>query len=647
MNIDAILAPNQYTAMRYTILFLLLFKATSFLQAQEINLAISEIPKELLSNANSVVRLQERVVSIPDRNSLEIEEKRIVTVLNKKGNGAVNAYVHYDDVTRIASLKAVIYNKWGQEVKSYKKKDFKDVAAVDGFSLFSDSRVFYLDHTPTGYPYTISFTFKSVSKNTAFIPSFYATSDYDSSTEKARVKLVVNEELGFRYKKTANDESIKIEENLDGYVFSVQDVKAISSEPFGPGFENIVAKARFALDYFHLEGVDGTARSWKDFGKWMDDYLLAGTRDIDGSTATAIKSLVAPLQTTPEKVQAVYEYMQERTRYISVQVGIGGWKPKMASEVDALGYGDCKALSNYTKSLLEVAGVPSYYTVLYGGSSKRNIDKEFPALQGNHATLAVPHEDDYIWLECTSQEVPTGFIAGFTDDRDVLIITPEGGEIVHTKKYDEKANKQEIKGDYRISPDGMITANLVMISTGTQYDDSYQVEKYKDDEKKDHYYDFWDYVNNLDIQSIEIVNDKNEASLKETIAFKADKYATKAGNDMLINLNALNRFRLAPKRLTNRKYDIVVDRGFYDTDEVTITLPDGYTLGVMPEDTTITSTYGEYRVKVEKISDKELAYNRSFLLREGTYPKTDYRAFRDFLKTVVKNDKQKIILTNN
>ncbi len=55
--------------------------------------------------------------------------------------------------------------------------------------------------------------------------------------------------------------------------------------------------------------------------------------------------------------------MQDKTRYISVQIGIGGWKPMLADDVNKLGYGDCKGLTNYTKALLEAVDVPSYYTL--------------------------------------------------------------------------------------------------------------------------------------------------------------------------------------------------------------------------------------------------------------------------------------------
>jgi len=51
-----------------------------------------------------------------------------------------------------------------------------------------------------------------------------------------------------------------------------------------------------------------------------------------------------------------------------------------------------------------------------------------------------------------------GFIAGFTDDRDVLIVTPEGGKIVHTQAYTPEDNYQKIDGEYTLTEDGNIDA---------------------------------------------------------------------------------------------------------------------------------------------------------------------------------------------
>lgn len=626
-------------------LYLLVLVLSTFCsKAQTDNLSISEIDEALLKNANSVVRLDKTVVTIPDRRSVQIEGVRIITVLSKNGDSHVHAYKNYDEVTRIKDLSAVVYDASGNEINAFKKKDFKDVAAVDGISLFTDSRVMYLDYTPVTYPYTLVFKSSTVSKNTAFLPRFYGTSNYLSSTEKVYFEINYQDDLGLRTKVSDPDNIIKEQISPGKISYEAQQIPAMKREAYSPSFDKLVSKVLFSLDYFHLEGVDGEATSWEAFGKWMDTYLLSDTQEIPAETAQQIRDLVAGEEDLSERARLVYEFMQDRTRYISVQVGIGGWKPMLASDVDNLGYGDCKALSNYTKSLLEIANVPSYYTILYGDSDKRDIQKDFPSVHGNHAILAVPTDDDYVWLECTSQNVPYGFIANFTDDRDVLIVTPDGGEIVHTTSYSETDNSQDVEGEVFVQKDGSIEATLKMVSKGTQYNSRYDIERLSLDDQKKHYYSFWKYLDNLSIEEVAFVNDNREASFTEDISLKVDSYATFAGDEMILTLNALNRFKHLPKRMKDRKRDIEIDRGFRDVDVVTIYIPDGYAINVLPEDVTLTTDYGRYEYQVRKINDNELKYTRSFIFSEGVYPKEAYTDFRKFLKNVSKHDNQKIIL---
>ena len=93
--------------------------------------------------------------------------------------------------------------------------------------------------------------------------------------------------------------------------------------------------------------------------------------------------------------------------------------------------------------------MPSYYTELYGDRDKIDIESDFFSVQGNHVILCVPNKDKYVFLECTSQTDPFGYQANFTDDRNVVVIKPEGGEIIRTKIYENKDNSQISKGIFR------------------------------------------------------------------------------------------------------------------------------------------------------------------------------------------------------
>ena len=81
--------------------------------------------------------------------------------------------------------------------------------------------------------------------------------------------------------------------------------------------------------------------SWKNYGIWKNQ-LLDRRDNLPVETINTIKQLTNGLSTKKEKVKKVYEFVQSKTRYVSVQLGIGGWQPFTAEIVDKYGYGDCK-----------------------------------------------------------------------------------------------------------------------------------------------------------------------------------------------------------------------------------------------------------------------------------------------------------------
>ena len=624
---------------------LFLFFIGISISAQNLSYLSLTIPEGLKKNANAVIRSNDINVSINSVSEMVVSTKRVITVLNKKGDSKVDAYVHYDNGVKVKTLQVIVYNAFGKEIKKIKKNDFKDVSAVPGGTLYSDSRVKYLEYTPISYPYTVEFVCEYVTGNTAFIRSFMPVEGYGISVEKSSYTINYSTENNIRIKEKHFDgiDLIK-KENGGEFSYRVENLEAFQSESYGPSFSEIAPKVMFACKKFALEGVETEVETWEDFGKWMYHDLIKETNNLPAGTISEVQALVKHDTNDIEKAKKIYKYVQNKTRYISVQVGIGGWKPFNTAYVDRMGYGDCKALTNYTMALLQAVGVKSNYTVLYAGNSMRDMEFDFAAMQGNHAILTIPNGDENIWLECTSQKLPFGFIGDFTDDRDVLVITPEGGVIKHTKKYKTEENTQFIKAYCELSNVGDIQVKLDEVSQGIQYDDKYWLAT---EEKRDldvNYKKRWSYINNMVIEDMKIDNDKDNIEFKEHIVFKATGYSKTIGNRMLVNVNALNRSKFVPDRYRNRKQPLLIKRGFTDVDEVEIKLPEAFNIEALPESKSIENKFGSYSFEVSKKDETTLIYKRTFVVTDGQYPKEDYEDYRNFYKEVSKLDNAKMAL---
>ena len=623
-------------------LVFLLFSLTVFSQN---DYAISNISPELRVGANSVLVDELIEVDVSEAGKMVYSSHRVVTVLNNRGDKNAYSYIGYDNDRKVKKAEVFVFDANGNEIQNYKKRDFKDVSAIDDFSLYSDSRVLYLDYTPNSYPYTLVFDVEFESRSTAFVYGWRAIDDYAVSTKKSVYKILFSPSNKPRYR-TSNIEgyNISISENPNEFIFEAENLSAIAYEDLSNPFYNIGPKVDFALDLFYLKGVAARVKNWNQFGSWMQNSLLYDVADLPEGTKEMAKSLVKNETTNEGKARIIYQYLQDKVRYISVQIGIGGWKPMLASDVDKLSYGDCKALTNYTKVLLDAVGVPSYYTILYAGDSERDIINDFSSMQGNHAILGVPEGDEIIWLECTEQDKPFGYLGNFTDDRDVLIVTEEGGEIVHTKVYSDEENLQKYRASVRVNYEGGLTAFLEGEYQGLQYDGKYRWDKKTDEEKRTAFKERWGYINGLTIENIILYNNKTDIVFTEKLNIQASNYATKIGDDLLLCANVFNQSQYIPSRISNRKQELYIAEGYNDIDHLDIILPEGYNVESLPEDTIVETKFGTYSISFKELAENKIEYNRNLLIKKGTYPSEDYKAYRSFRKKIAKLDKSKILL---
>lgn len=628
--------------IRHLTLFFLLFSC--ILQAQE-NLSSLSISKDLKENANVVIRSSTTHIEIASRKSMTITKANVVTVFNETGLRSVDVSEYFDNSTEVQSIEAYVYDAYGQEIKKIKRKDFK-VSSLSEGSEVTEGKVMYLDYTPVTYPFTIVYNSEVQTANTAFIPSWMPIQDLYVSVESASLSIQYEPELGFRFKDYNFEGYDLAKDEKPGFLLlSVKNISAFKNEDYTP-YQKILPVTLFSLDKFHLEGVDGEANDWATFGAWVYNTLLNGTDELPQETKDRVKTLVANETDPVKKAKIIYEYVQSKTRYVSIQLGIGGWKPMKAKDVDRLGYGDCKALTNYTRVLLREAGVNSYYAIVYGDNEKRDIREDFVSMQGNHVILCMPHDDKMIWLECTSQTAPFGFQGDFTDDRLALLVKPEGSELVRTHVYNLEQNTQISKGSYSVSVDGVLKGSVQVMSKGTQYDFKYFLEKKSKEDIDKFYKSVYRNINNLKINA-ELTNEKDTQQFIESIDMEASGYGSMSGIRMMFAVNAFNQYDNIPQRYRNRNNPFEISRGFYDTDEITISLPDGFAIEALPTAVILNEKFGEYKAEYIKSGSHTILYKRSLVIKNGYYEKSDYEAFRLFRENIARNDNAKIVLIKN
>lgn len=620
-------------------IILILFSSIVFSQEN----LISIFPDSIMENANAIIKNDKTEIIFSSYSSMVVKKYRVVTVFNDLGLKNMDAYEYMDNTSSIKNIEAIIYDAFGSEIKKIKRKDFKENSVSEG-SIITDNRVLYLDYTPVQYPFTMVYQSEISTSNTAFVPSWNPIEDFFVSILNSSITIKYAPEVKFKYKEFNFDEKILKLEEQGSLTYSIKNFKALRKEELAPSLKKFTPHVIFGLNKFQIEGVDGSAENWETFGKWMNDVLLSDTEEIPEATQIAVAKLIGNETDNLKKAKIIYEFVQNKTRYVSIQLGIGGWKPMLAKNVDRLGYGDCKALTNYTRSLLKKFNIPSYYTIVYGDDQKRDIVEDFVSMQGNHVILGVPDINKNItWLECTSQTLPFGFQGDFTDDRKVLVVSNDTSKIVKTKSFLNEQNYQKTDSKIILNDDNSVKCNVVINSKGIIYDNKLPLKNANNDDVKKYYGDYFNVINNKKIIRTTIQEDKESLELNEIIEFEANDFVKPNQDKIIVPLNCINQFSFVPKKYKDRKIPFEIERGFCYEDESIITIPINFKVDALPSEQNLKNEFGSYEYKIE-LKNNELVYKRKILIKKGYYSPDQYETYRKFREQVAKSENSKVLL---
>ncbi|MEM9664687.1 MAG: DUF3857 domain-containing protein [Bacteroidota bacterium] len=623
----------------------------SGLQAQPVDLDLT-FPVEAHHRAldvSALVRLNSQTFEVRDDRRAVQRVHYAVTIFDADGREEGVQAVGYDNTLyHLKAFRGQVRDATGRVVRKLKKGDIRDVSAISGYSLYEENRVRYAELYHSVYPYTVEFTYELALDGLVGWPA-WSPQQGDLGVEYASFTLITPEELAFSHamRNLTVAPTVARKRGRVHTDWVLRDLAPVDREPMSPHWTETAPVVLVSPDHFEVEGTRGSMTSWATFGAWY--HLLSEGRDVlPAATVSDIQALTARLPTTTAKAEAVYRYLQDRTRYVSVQLGLGGWQTYDAAYVDERGYGDCKALTNYLMALLDAADVTAYPALIHNGRYRETVVDSFVTNRFNHAILHVPGEGDEedLWLEATSQTMPFGHIGASNEGRLALVVTPQGGVLRRTPQSTATENRQARRAEIRLDGEGNARADLVLTYSGNQQDPVRGATALASGADRMEWLQEALSVPTFDVVEADFSAVEQRAPVLELpVTIQVPRYAGKTGQRLFLPVNMLERWSYVPPAVSERIQPVRhALYAFEDTDTLVYTLPLGYRVEAMPKAVNLKTDFGTYVSRVEVVDEGQLVYHRTVAFHTTHVPADRYEDYRAFRRQMAQADQAQVVL---
>ncbi|MCD4791964.1 MAG: DUF3857 domain-containing protein [Bacteroidales bacterium] len=554
----------------------------------------------------------------------------VIQINNRAGEDLTKIVIPFSEKSPLLNLNAGIEDISGNIVRKLKKKEVETKSYISNSLFYKDDyiKTFTLKHN--AYPYRISYNYKKIHHNFFTITNWNPVIEFETPTKDSDLELIIPN----NYKILINQKNISepiidsVEQEIK-YAWSCKCNNNFKFNIFSPKKNEQIPYVKIAPINFKYS-ISGNQESWNNFGNWV--YQLNEGLDIlPEDEKNKIDELLKDKLKTKDKINSLYKYLQENTRYINVSIDIGGYKPYPALYVSTNKYGDCKALTNYMKSLLSYAGIKSYYSLIYRGDNYKRIDKDFTTSQFNHAILFIPGEKDTTWLECTSKYFPAGYLGTSTQGRYALIIDKDNSKLIKTHELSINDVEENRTIYFQFNNDGTGDVDLNFHLKGDEYEYFNSFSKTLNKDQKDKYIHRLIPFKNYDIKEWVIKTDSsNNASISFNACLNLKNYIKTYDDLKYISLfpSKIPSFEKPDKRIR----DIRINYPINIKDSLIYKVIKGYKYKSF-KDTSIVVKYGSYEIR-SKIESDKIIVNKQFILFPNEYKLSEYDSFYEFIKSV-------------
>lgn len=604
---------------------------------------------ELLSaqeKYNAIVLEDVETFTMSSSTSGTLDVRRRVRVFNDAGLEDAVFQEYTDQFRSIASFRGTVEKDGGNPVK-IKKEDLVKVSIASG--LAEDG--FVNGYQPTSsYPFTVTYEYTlSFRKGFASFPAFFPVSGEKVKVEKASYTLkvpvgtpvsILSEKAGEMRKETGK---------TDTYQWDLPVFEGYADEAMMPSWREIVPFVMASPVDFVFVGVPGSQGTWKDVGAWCYG-LKEGTEDLSADFVGRLKDMTSSAGSDLGKIRILYDYLRDQTRYVSIQLGIGGYKPYPASQVQKSGFGDCKGLSNYMQAMLRAVGISSEYTLV-----NTDRDRFLPGYSGigqmNHVMLCVPlpEKKDTLWLECTNPSIPLGYRHEDVAGHDVVLVTADGGIPVRVPAYADSLSRNVCEIDLELAADGSAKATARRSLYLDEVEGWLLIRDWKPETLRGR------LTSGLTVQpqSVTLTGVRDNFRdydgpgycpwMQVDFTFDTRQYATTGNARLFIPANPYPM--AASLQRTKRQNDLEHKRGAVSRDQIRIHIPAGFTVESLPAPVSLDTEWGSFTAMASQ-EDGVVTVLQEFRSKPFRASSDQYDSFRTFIRAVNKAYGSKIVLVS-
>ena len=566
--------------------------------------------------------------------------KKTTTILHESASDFGFFSCTCSNSNQLISFKGQVTDASGNIIRKMKIKDLKKTEYSPYLAI--DDYIMYLEYTPSSFPVTVTYEWELDCKDDLVeFPPFCPQTDYNVDVKRAAYHLAAPQELGVRYAFKNISQPAEVYKNKAGaQVISLEmtDIPRVKKIPYTRPIYDRVPIAYFAPSLFVYYETQGSLSNWKEFGMWQFG-MLRGRDALPEDIRNEIHQLTDSLGDDRQKVEAIYNLLGKKTRYVAILFGIGGQRPASAIDVCSSGYGDCKGLTNFMRAMLQEVGITSNYTTI--STRNRQLLKDFASVgQMNHVILQVPIKNDTIWLECTNPQLPFGYVHGDIAGHDAIEVSRAGGRLVHIPAYPDSTNLARNQIRLQLDGSGIADIDVSSVFYNLRMESRIPVYKMGRDEQKKAILRML-YAPQAEIDKSEFKMEGPVLSLDAHVRSK--NYTTATGKRLFVPVCPIRRDTSIPAVDEERLEDFYIETGYCDEDEIIITLPEGSEIEATPSDVIINESFASFHSIIKRKGSQIIITNR-LLVKSGTYDKSSYSRFIEFMKRVNTAYGQKVVL---